>query len=332
MLSLEELHSITTGAAEIFEKDGYFCFDRFRHRHLQAIREKTAQQYDAQITQGRLARCQASAGIRLEFTTCGGELCFAYRAVLGGATNTYALEICLDGMGVFHLQKEGFPDSGRISYTIPASSTPQRVTVYFPILARLSIGDVCLPADFAPVKRQIKYLALGDSITQGSLAKHPNQTYANLLADMLDAELLNQAIAGVQFDEVYVDEALPFRPDLVTCSYGGNDWFAGTIFGSDKPRACMEKVVKTYPYAKIFLLLPVWMASEETQKQHGYTLEQIRQEIARVASQFPQITLVDSRRFIPHLTEHYADDRVHPNDTGFLHMAYHLYNAIKPQL
>jgi len=126
--------------------------------------------------------------------------------------------------------------------------------------------------------------------------------------------------------------ALPFQPDIITCAYGGNDWFASTIYGSDKPHAFMEEVTKTFPNAKLFLLLPVWMASEETTKHGGYTYEQIRREITRVASRFPQITIVDARRFIPHLTQFYASDQVHPNDMGFLHMAYHLYNAIKPHL
>ena len=332
MLTLEQIRTITTGALTIWEENGYFRFSRFRPEHLQEMRKVTYENYDEDTCRGFDERCLSTAGIRMEFTTRGGELSFDYLVPAGGEEHYFSVDIQIDGMGVYHLYKTDFPHSDTIRLEIPATAEPCRVTVFFPVLALFAIRNVCLPEDFAPACRKLKYLALGDSITQGAIANHPSQTYAGLLADMLDAEILNQAIAGVQFNPVYLDEKSPFQPDIVTCASGVNDWGARAIYGCDNPRAYLEKVVNTFPNAKIFVILPTWVADEATSLRGGYSVEDVRQEITRVASQFPQLTVLDSRRFVPHVIEYFADQRMHPNDMGFMHYAYNLYNALKPYL
>ena len=332
MLTLEKLRAITTGALEVWEEDGYFHFCRYTHRHFEAIGQFHLWRYDYQTKLDLDERCRAASGIRLEFTTCGGTLSFDYRVDFGASHTRHNLEITVDGTGMYHICKEELPASGSVLFEIPKKDVPQRVTVYCSDLTVFCIKNLSLPADYAPVQRPLKYLALGDSITQGSIADHPNQTYTNLLADMLDAEVVNHAIGGVQFNPAYVDKNLPFRPDIITCSYGVNDWNGCHFMGYTQYQEFLDKITATHPPAKIFLLIPVWASIEETETRDGYTLEQVRQRIEALAAQYPAITVIDARRFIPHLADCFAEDNLHPNDLGFLHMAYHIYNAMKPYL
>ena len=334
MLNLDQVRTLTTGALHIYEKDGYFYFNRFRPEHYQAMLERLREYYKEDPYQGGFDdRAMCTSGVRLEFTTRGGTFSFDYLIPGDNRCGYYGIDIQIDGVGVYHRNGRNIPDLGIVKLEIPAKAQPCRVTLYFPNTAHFAIRNVCLPEDFAPApERKFKYLAIGDSITQGHGSDHSDHSYPNLLADMLHAELLNHAIGGVQFDAVWVDDALSYQPDFVTVSFGPNDWGANAIYNNEKPRQLMEKVASTFPNSQIFLILPIWVSDEATSLRGGYLVEDVRQEIERVASQFPSITVIDGRNFVPHIMEYFCDRRMHPNDAGYLHYAYHLYNAIKPQL
>lgn len=334
MLTLDQVRSLTAGALHIYEEDGYFRFSRFRPEHYEAMTKRIIEYYKEDPIQGGFAdRAQCATGMRMEFMTQGGRLSFEYLIPGDNRCGYYGIDIQINGVGVYHKNGRNIPDLGIVQLDIPATAEPCRVTVYFPNTAHFAIRNICLPEDFAPAnKKSLKYLAIGDSITQGEGALHATQTYPHLLADMLNAELLNHAIGGVQFDAVWVDDQLPHQPDLVTVSFGPNDWGANAIYNNEKPRQLMEKVVATFPNSQIFLLLPIWVSDEGTSLRGGYSVEDIRREIERVAAQAPEITVIDSRNFVPHIMEYFSDRRMHPNDMGYLHYAYHIYNAIKPQL
>lgn len=334
MLTLDQVRRLTVGALHIYEEDGYFRFSRFRPAHYEAMTKRIAEYYKEDPIQGGFAdRAQCTSGIRFEFMTKGGTFSFEYLIPCDNRCGYYGIDIKIDGVGVYHRNGKNIPDLGIVKLEIPAVAEPSRVTVYFPNTAHFAMRNIEMPADFAPAPaKSFKYLAIGDSITQGHGSDHSDHSYPHLLADRLNAELMNHAIGGVQFDAVWVDTELPFQPDLVTVSFGPNDWGANAIYNNEKPRQLMEKVVATFPNSKIFLIVPIWVSDEATSLRGGYSVEDIRQEIERVAAQFPQITVIDGRNFVPHIMEYFCDRRMHPNDLGYLHYAYKLYDAIKPQL
>lgn len=334
MLNLDQVRSLITGAVQVYEQDGYFRFSRFRQAHYDAMLKRLEEYYKENPYQGGFDdRAMCTSGIRFSFTTQGGEFSFEYLIPKDNRCGYYGMDIQIDGVGVYHRNGRNIPDLGIVKLAIPATEKPCEVTLYFPNTAHFALRNICLPADFAPApERKFKYLAIGDSISQGHGSDHSDHSYPHLLADMLGAELLNQAIGGVQFDAVFVDAEVPYQPDLVTVSYGPNDWGANAIYNNEKPRQLMEKVVASFPNSQIFLIVPIWVSDEATSLRGGYSVEDIRREIERVAAQFPQITVIDGRNFVPHIMEYFCDRRMHPNDAGYLHYAYHLYNAIKPQL
>jgi len=232
---LDTLKTILTGAVRIWQEEEFFCFSRFTRDQAEILRRR-----------GFHPREESSAGMRLEFTTRGGEIAFEYMALPGSGRGYYGLEVTVDGLGVYHADYDTLPHAGSLHYAVLESEMPRRVCVYFPNLAQLRIRNLILPTDAEACPRKRNYLALGDSITQGYDALHPNQSYANLLADALDAHVLNQAIGGDVFCPENLDPALPFQPDLITVAYGTNDW--GTCaLREDTVRAYLDKLTGLYP-------------------------------------------------------------------------------------
>ena len=314
MVTLEILKGITTGAVRIWEEDGWFRFSRFTR-----YQEKLLQQ------RGFAPREQASAGMRLEFLTRGGELSFDFEVHPGSGRDYWGLEIAHDGLGMVHLQGK-VPDSGHVSHQIPPLEREIRVTVYFPNLAALRIRNLQLPEDAVPYTRQKKYLALGDSITQGYDAAHPNQTYVNLLADAWDASVLNQAIGGDVFCPENLDPALDFAPDIITVAYGTNDWTL-QVLQSGAAGEYLDKLTMLYPDVPVFVLLPLWR-EVENELRGGITLQQGRELLASWAENRENVFVIDCHHFVPFLPEYFYDGVLHPNDMGYLYYARALEKAV----
>lgn len=304
---MEILRNITTGAVRIWEEGGWTYFSRFTQLQEEILRQ-----------QGFVPRDRASAGMRLEFVTKGGALEFDFAVHPGSGRDYWGIEIAEDGLGMCHLQGKT-PDSGHVSYPIPLRERETRITVYFPNLAELRIRNLQLPEDAAPYRRQKNYLALGDSITQGYDAAHPNQSYVNLLADAWDAQVLNQAIGGDIFRVESLDPALDFAPDIITVAYGTNDW-TKEVLQSGAAQGYLEKLTGLYPGVPVFVLLPLWR-EVENELRGGITLQQGRELLAGWAENRENVSIIDCHHFIPFLPEYFYDGVLHPNDMGYLYYA-----------
>ena len=315
MTALETLKSMVTGAVRIWEEDGWFLFSRFTEYQEEILRQR-----------GFAPRERASAGMRLEFTTRGGELAFDYAMHPGSGRMYCGIEIAEDGLGMHHVYYDRVPQEGSVCYPIAQRERAVRVTVYFPNLAELRIRSLVLPEDAAPYIRQRKYLAVGDSITQGYDAAHPNQTYVNLLADAWDAQVLNQAIGGDVFCPENLDPALPFAPDVITVAYGTNDWSTQVLRSGAAP-VYLDKLAALYPGVPVFVLLPIWREIEE-EARDGITLQQGRALLSDWAEGRGNVYLIDCHRFVPFLPEYFYDGVLHPNDMGYLYYAHALQKAI----
>lgn len=318
MLTLNQIKDFVTGAVRTWEEDGYLYFSRF-----------TEKQRDVIVEREFLNREKATSGMRLEFTTKGGMLSFAYKAFSGcGLDNRFGVEIAYNGLPDYHLFRTDIPAIGEVFYEVPHGTQAVRVTVYFPNLTGFALKQVCLPEDAAPVCRPLKLLAYGDSITQGCYATHVNQTYINILADNLDAELLNQGVSGDQFFAGNLDQGLSFKPDLITVAYGVNDW-ANCTLCSDSPKLFLEKLTSLYSDCPVFVLLPIWFPAGK-ERYDGHTLQEGREFLTRVAKTFPLVTVIDCSSFVPHLQDYYGDcDLLHPSDMGFLYYGQALTRALK---
>jgi len=295
------------GAVRIEEEDGYLFPFRFSKRQL----EKRAGE------DGYLLRARSASCMMIDFVTDSTMLEFDYKVRIGSAKKLCFFDIRVDDRLMFHTGKADImEDAGHISFSM--ADGKKRVTVYLPCLYEVKIGNFSLDdgALFEPVKREKKILFLGDSITQGYSSDCPSLCYANLILRKYDAEGINQAIGGSRFNEDFLSEEIMPDADMVFVAYGTNDW-AGGVDIRTNATAYMKKLTEIYKNSRIYMIMPIWRKDQD-RKSATMTFEEARQIVREVGECFPGVTVIDGLNFVPHDSAYYEDERVHPNDIGFL--------------
>lgn len=318
LLDIEAIREITFGAVRIEPHEGYWRFFRFTPQQEKILDER-----------GFSPRQYAAAGIKLDFYSLPGEVSFDFRIFPGSGRRYYAVDALVDGVNVHHHYKETNTDTDRFLLEIPAKSKKTvRITIYFPNVAGIELKNVTVPdGTVTPAKRKQKLLMVGDSITQGMDARHPQLSYANLLADAMQAELLNQGIGGDVFCEQNLDPSLPFKPSVVTVAYGVNDWDKKRENLSLAVDCYFKKAAFLYEKIPIFAILPIWCKGEE-QLKNGLSLENVRDRIRDAAAR-NGIDVIETAAFVPCVPDYYYDGCVHPADLGFLFYGQALAKEIK---
>lgn len=273
--------------------------------------------------QGQRAHCMA--GVTMEFLLAGGRFSFSFE-LLQHSRDYFGFDIYEDGVFAQHIDYPNIIRKGEISYYTEKEEV--WITVYLPYTAELVLSDIKGKLrEKEPVS--FRYLALGDSITEGMLSRSPSVTFPNLLARTLNAYLLNQGVGGYVFDENVIDREMEFRPDIITAAYGTNDLKrVEKIETIAENAACFMKcLAEQYPAAKIYIITPFW----RTDLKEGDPLLDKEHEIRRIlfdlSGEFG-FRCLDGRSLMPHETRYLEDEKLHPNAQGFRMMA----NALEGQI
>ena len=162
-----------------------------------------------------------------------------------------------------------------------------------------------------------KYLAYGDSITQGYDALRPSNRYAARLADFFGAEEINKANGGEIFVPPLAAMRVDFDPDYITVAYGTNDWSTtdGEAFYRDV-KSFYSTLSDYYPDAKIFAITPIWRANFEEEKPFGKFCT-VDEHIRAATAELPNVTVISGFDLVGHDIHLFADLRLHPRDEGF---------------
>ncbi|MBT3345728.1 MAG: SGNH/GDSL hydrolase family protein [Gemmatimonadetes bacterium] len=299
----------------------------------------TAQQVDYFQTANEAwgIRANCPAGITLHLETDSPTLDLTGR-ILPGARTYAGIDVEVDGRGLRSLRIDAGPETRTwhlLEGALTAGATRQRrkICVTLPQSAILELDAMSLDSDaelWMPAPHTLKYLAIGDSITQGMDARGPSSIYPVQLARMLNAHLLNLGVGGHIYDLAALDDELPFAPDLVTIAYGTNDWsrdlsqdqIANTV--DEYLRRLMATVARS---AKVYVLAPLWRHNGHEARAGG-TLVEFSQAIATAAAGVEGVSVVDGTTLVPHRAELFADG-THPTDEGFLHYAINLKQAVE---
>ena len=324
-LTDKEVAALSRGALYTeTDGEGYLVFHRFT---------KKIEDFYGTFNPNFAMKAAATSGVCLHFTTDAAALSFEYASKVASSRKFDYFDITVDGALVAHPGKEdGAGETGTVSLSLGAGA--HTVCVYLPALAALRVR--CFTLDNAtyctPVKRARKLYCLGDSITQGYDAWYPMQSYATLLSDKLEAEILNHGIGGEVFRPDMLDPDLPFDPDIVTVAYGTNDW--SHVKRDDLIRNAngfYARLRAQFPKAKIFAITPIWRADNDRVTDAGTFGEGVA--IIRAAAEAQTgVVVIEGVNLAPHLTEFYSDLRLHPNDAGFRFYAEALYRAMLPHL
>ena len=322
-LTLEQIRAIAQGALSVVQNaQGQFEFRRF-----------TAYQqscYDA-VEAAFAEPAHATSGVRLAFMTDSAEFSFDYRVKSVTGRRFYYFDVFVDGVMVEHFGHEGLCEATSAA-NIKLPEGTHRVEVYFPCLFDTLVCNVTLDdgAMLAPVKKPRRMLCYGDSITQGYDAVYPSQTYANLIADKLGCEMINQGVGGEIFRPELIDPDMGFDPDIITVAYGTEDWSGLSRDAMvENANGFFAKLRATYPAARIFAITPIWRADDARVTAVGSFAEGA--EIVRNAAAAQQgVIIVDGARMIPHMPEVLADGKMNPSDFGFKFYANALHKAMRP--
>lgn len=326
ILTKEQIKALIWGAVHYDEQDGYLKPRRFT--------PKQVTYYESYPNGDFPRKARSTSSIAFCCRTDATEIAFDYSIQKASSRNLSFVDFFVDGVMVDH-QGNGEPgDSfGTFRFSLPEGT--HNVKIAFSGLSAIGIKGISLEnATVAePLQPSYRVLTFGDSITQGYDAAYPSQSYANLLAASLNAEMVNQAIGGEVFNPGLIDADIPFDPDIVTVAYGTNDFSKRKHddFVSDATEF-YARVRKTFPRAKLFAILPIWRADEDTRVTDVGTLEYARGVIRGIAAKLENTVVIEGLPLVPHIPEFYSDLRLHPNDMGFKFYGEALANEVKKHL
>ena len=298
-----------TGAVRFEERDGFLLPRRF-----------TRKQADYIVKNDFLApRSKMSAGVVLEFITDTNSIAFD-AIFLETSRNYYSFTVYIDDILEHNFSEENVESGRQVHIEFELENGMKKVQIYFPNLFETGIKDFIID-DYSVMNKIEKgksILFLGDSITHGYATKFTSLTYANILSRQLNANALNQAIAGDVFNDMNLDENLLFNPDMIFVAYGTNDWWHG-IDITKTAQCYFDKLTKIYRQKDIYVILPIYrLDCEEKQERATMPFCEFRNILKNLCKQYENITIIDGWDFVPHFPEFYEDGYLHPNDMGFI--------------
>jgi lysophospholipase L1-like esterase len=179
---------------------------------------------------------------------------------------------------------------------------------------------------------KFRWLAYGDSITQGMTATLPHETAIARTALALNANVLNVGIGGAKLDDELSQKLPPEHFDIVSIAYGTNDF--GHMPAADfaaRARALVKALLQKQPGQPIILITPLTWVGNTTPNKFGATLADFRTSLHPIADEFKEVTLLHGDKLIPD-DDKYFVDKVHPNSDGFALYANLLTTTIKSVL
>jgi lysophospholipase L1-like esterase len=216
---------------------------------------------------------------------------------------------------------------------------PGPSVVYLPEgMAPTVTGIAGLGGAIAPGPRQRRWLAYGDSITEGWGASAPGRTWLATAARRLDLEAVNFGYAGSGRGELVVAEAMAGVPaDVITVAFGTNCW--GMIAFSEElleatVRAFVASVRAGHPRTPIVVVSPIVRPdSETTPNRLGATLAGLRAAYERavlgLGAADAGVTLVPGREIV---APGQLADGIHPDDAGHAALAAAVGTAVSAAL
>ena len=334
-LTFAQLKPLVKGAAVISENaDGSAFLRRFTPEQA-AIYPP----YSVQNEEGFL--CQTSAGITVDFYTDSTVLKVTLTGQQHKDRKTMIVDLLVDGNRLLSqvcwlppADKTAVADYGthQVMFALPEGE--HRVTLQLSYVC--SVDGITVEVDdgatVRPYTHKGRFLAFGDSITQGYSAQYTYRTYAAQLGRLLDMEVCNFGISGERFEEKKIVPGTYPACDFVTVAYGTNDFGheeAGEeLFAKNMP-AFFRKAAAEFSSVPVFVILPLWRKDLEKRYNSVGSFESVRKRIAEEAGKYPNFRIIDTWEFIPHKAKFFADGVLHPKDKGMDCYAEKLAEAVK---
>jgi len=271
-------------------------------------------------------------GVRIELTGDAEAVDIAYH------TSTGNLGYRGDGAGITFsvwraghqiAEEEAVLGDGMIRLPLGSAAPDKPAIIYLPEGMQPVIQSITpVTGGIAPAPPQPRWIAYGDSITQGWIASGPSSAWTAIAARKAGLDLVNLGYAGAARGEIVSAEQIAALPaDIITISQGANSWTrvphtVGMV--AEDMRAFLYLVRVGHPTAPIVVISPfVRPDAENVPNKLGATLADIRAAIETVAREQinggdPLLTLIPGADVI---TADHLDDGIHPGDEGHKRIA-----------
>jgi lysophospholipase L1-like esterase len=177
----------------------------------------------------------------------------------------------------------------------------------------------------------LKWLAYGDSITQGMTASQPVFPWPARTARALNAEVVNYGVGGATLRRELADCMPETNADLITVSYGANDWNTDVPLARfrENAQALVEALRRAFPRTLIVLTTPIPFFRATGPNASGAHLDDFRRVIEETAQGRDGVHAVRGPDLVP-ADRAYFYDWSHPNDSGMQEIATNLLKKLKP--
>lgn len=169
-----------------------------------------------------------------------------------------------------------------------------------------------------------RYVAYGDSITHGFTASAVNKSYAFLVAQKHDWQIINLGLGGRASTASDAKIITSLKADIISVFMGTNDWQGGVPLEKYRTNmmAFFDSIRVSQPNVPIYYLSALWVAPSWNPKGQVAGLESYRQVVRDIVAirKDPNLHLVEGPELIDHDIALFDAVPVHPNDKGFSQM------------
>lgn len=170
-----------------------------------------------------------------------------------------------------------------------------------------------------------RWLAFGDSLTQGQGATHVGHSFAFLAAEAKGWQLINAGFGGRGAAQTDGDYLGAIDADLVTISMGVNNWQGGTELEAFRGQitGLLARLRKARPTTPVRVVTPLWVPPTWQPERAKYPLAEYRAIIREVVASRtdPNVRLIDGETLIDHDPALFGRTGPQPNDKGHAQIA-----------
>ena len=325
---MEELSRFVFGCEDVLCAGDVLRFDRLPEGLAAAYRE---------ARKNRI-RLECPSAVRLRFETDADALAIAW-SYGPGARQIYQGALALEDAAPIPLGPDGGqPESWE--GTVPLGGRGRhRVELWLPHMVRADLRRLEPAGEGSLTPGAVHYarwLALGDSITQGMETPLPTGTWVARCARALNINVRNYGIGGAKAEVYLAEHPIDWPYDVMSVAYGINDFNQACPLETytENLRRLVERQAGDHPDAQFIVVTPTrWVGREEDPNELGLRLDDYREAAAKTAAALPRTRVVAGTDLIPDDATLFVD-HVHPNTEGMAAyaeaMAPHLVDALPP--
>jgi lysophospholipase L1-like esterase len=196
---------------------------------------------------------------------------------------------------------------------------PGRVTVYLPHEMRpLPLQLRAVDGNIEPAPAQSRWLAYGDSITEGANLSAPSRAWPALVARELGFEVVNLGFAGAARGELALAEQMAMLDaDVMSVAVGTNCWRRVPTSVEQMAAnidAFLAVLKQERPEVPVILVSPLLRPdAEATANRLGATLTDLREAIEQAGARQSNVHVISGVGIV---TASQLPDGLHPEETG----------------